>query len=265
VYALLGSPMQGAILKWMNGEKVKLGDLLAYWTGLKGVQGPVWYCALLLVFDIVYSFVPSQTVEKLTHCFPLAVFVADIAACFVIRLLYPVGTVFVPLNLQPAYLPQYIASYLLGVVRNSASPPLINKANKIALLMSSVISGILVPCLLHLYPDMYNLNSANGGTNLVALSYAIWNETTGYLLGTSILALFRTSRLLSGSWGGVGRYSYAAFLIHAVVCVGGQACADGWEVNGFLKTGIIGTAAVLGSWGLGWVLLKIPGVETILA
>lgn len=40
---------QDAILKWMNGEELKLSNLLACWKGLRGVQGPVWYCALLLV------------------------------------------------------------------------------------------------------------------------------------------------------------------------------------------------------------------------
>jgi glucans biosynthesis protein C len=261
VYVLL----QGPILRWMNGEELKLENLLAYWKGLRGVQGPVWYCALLLVFDTWFPFVPGAALENLTHCFPLAVFVVDIATCFLVRLLYPVGSIFVPLNLQPAYLPQYIASYLLGAARSSASPPVLNKANKIILLLSSIISGISIPVLLHTYPNVYAVDSANGGTNLVALSYAIWNETTGYLLGTSILALFRTSRPLSRPWGSVGRYSYAAFLIHAVVVLGVQICSDGWNAGGILKTVVIGTAGVFGSWGVGWVLLRIPGVRTVLA
>jgi hypothetical protein len=115
----------------------------------------------------------------LKHCFPLAVFVVDIAARFFVQLLYPGGSILVPLNLQPAYLPQHIAPYLLGSAKSSASPPVLNKANQFMLLLNSIIPGTSVTALLHFYPNVYTFSSVNGGTNLVALSYAIWNGTTG--------------------------------------------------------------------------------------
>jgi hypothetical protein len=35
-------------------------------------------------------------------------------------------------------------------------------------------------------------------------------------------------------------------------------------VNGVLKTVVIGTAGVFGSWGIGWAPPKFPGVKKVL-
>lgn len=45
----------------------------------------------------------------------------------------------------------------------------------------------------------------------------------------------------------MGRYSYAAFLVHPVVCVGLQAWFDGRDAGGALKAIVLGTATGLGS------------------
>lgn len=36
-------------------------------------------------------------------------------------------------------------------------------------------------------------------------------------------------------------------------------------MNSVLETVVIGTAGVLGSWGIGWALLKFPRVKKVLA
>jgi glucans biosynthesis protein C len=265
VYALVVPPLLSSTLKVTRGEPLNVRDWVTHWKGLRGVRGPVWYTALLLVFDTAYSFLPRSSLQPLagTSCLPLLVL--DIGANFLVRLWYPVGKIFVPLNLQPAYLPQYIACYLLGGAQGKSSPPVLTRSEKSILLFSSAVSGASLIALLYANPLKYTISSGSGGPNILALSYAVWNETTGYLLGTSILSLFRSSKRLSESWGGLGMYSYAAFLVHPVVCVGLQACADGWNVNGVLKTVVVGTASVIGSWGIGWALLKFPGVKKILA
>ena len=76
---------------------------------------------------------------------------------------------------------------------------------------------------------------------MLALCYAIWNETTGYLIGTLL------------------------FLVHPIVCVGLQVWSDGWEIGGVLKTAVIGAASVVGSWIMGvWMVLNAPGVGEVL-
>ena len=39
-----------------------------------------------------------------------------------------------------------------------------------------------------------------GGFNIVALSYAVWNETTGYLTGSALVRGFERRKWLRGKW-----------------------------------------------------------------
>lgn len=97
---------------------------------MKGVRGPVWYCTLLLIFDTVYAQLsrkyPSKfsssrmLLEQMTFGKAKAL---NISTSFLIRLIYPVGRNFTPLNLQPAYLPQYIYYYTFGIYFVGRSEP----------------------------------------------------------------------------------------------------------------------------------------------
>jgi peptidoglycan/LPS O-acetylase OafA/YrhL len=62
----------------------------------------------------------------------------------------------------------------------------------------------------------------------------------------------------------VGRYSYAAFLVHPIVCVGVQSAAEGWRAGCVLKTVVCGTLGVARSWAVAWSLVRVPGVEKVL-
>jgi hypothetical protein len=63
--------------------------------------------------------------------------------------------------------------------------------------------------------------------NLVATLYALWNETTGYLIGTYLLDLYKRKEIPKSKWGNIGRFQYVAFLVHPVLLVGIQAAFEG--------------------------------------
>jgi glucan biosynthesis protein C len=230
---------------------------------LRGIKGPVWYLGLVLIFDTIYAlapFIKTYAAEFNT----LQAFLWDIRACFLTRLLYPIGTTFTPLNLQLGYAPQYIAAYALGASLSSPTPPM-TPTTRNALVTTSILSAATVISLLYLYPDSYTFDSLKGGPNFLAFCYAIWNETTGYLIGSALLDLFRRKRILNRRWANFAKYSYPAFLVHPIVCVGLQVWSDGWEAGGVLKTAVLGTAAVAGSWVLGtWVVLNVPWADAVL-
>jgi hypothetical protein len=69
------------------------------------------YCALLLIFDTINA-LPTSFSFSSYHFLVGMIF--DIVGDFEIRLLFPLGDIFQPLNLQPAYIIQYIASCILG-------------------------------------------------------------------------------------------------------------------------------------------------------
>lgn len=255
-YSALTAPAQIVLLKLYKGEKIGWEILTSYLKELRAVKGAAWFTATLLIFDTIYAFLPSET-PSLAETSILPNFLLEISANFLIRFIYPLSSKIDFLNLRVGFLPQYIASYTLGASLTSsptpATPPL-SKINRNALIVSTAASTATGLGLLHFAPTSSYpapMTSFVGGANLLAFSYAVWNETTGYLLGTSILSLFRTTAWLNRSWGGVGRYSYAAFLVHPVVCVGIQIWTDAWRGGSLVKTAVVGTAGVLGSWGVG--------------
>jgi hypothetical protein len=267
VFTFFGGPIQNALLCLGSGEKIgslRWEVLLDHWSSLRGIRGPVWYLALVLVFDTIYALAPSVKAYAAEFNI-LQSFIWDTSACFLLRLLYPVGTIFTPLNLQLGYTPQYITAYALGASLSAPSPPPMTPTIRNTLIATSIVSAATGIFLFYLYPNSYTFDSIKGGRNLLAFCYAVWNEATGYLIGTSLLELFRTKRMLNRRWANFARYSYPAFLVHPIACVGLQVWSDDWEASGVLKTAVLGTAGVVGSWILGcWMVLNVPGVEEVL-
>ncbi|KFY18283.1 hypothetical protein V492_00010 [Pseudogymnoascus sp. VKM F-4246] len=264
VYTLLGVPAQIAILKLYNKEFLGWEILTDYWKALDGVKGPLWFSGLLLVFDSIAALCPSIP-QFLAQPTILPSFILDIGASCLVRLANPTGAKIAILNLKPVYLPQYVASYVLGASLESPPTPPSTKATRNVLLTASTAissSALLGLQLNRLQP--YSASSVLGGPSLPGLTYAIWNETTGYLLGTTILRLFRTSEWLSRSWGSIGRYSYAAFLVHPIVLVTAQIWTEEWHAWPVVKATVIGTVGAVGSWGVGWALVRVPGFGSVL-
>ncbi|KFY50826.1 hypothetical protein V496_09138 [Pseudogymnoascus sp. VKM F-4515 (FW-2607)] len=264
VYTLLAGPAQIAILKLYNKEVLGCEILTDYWKALDGVKRPIWFSGLLLIFDSIAALCPSIP-QFLAQSTTLPSFILVIGAGCLIRLVNPTGAQAALLNLRSEYLPQYLASYILGASLESPPTPPISKTTRNVLIASTAISSTALLGLQLNKLRPYSANAILGGSSsLPGLTYALWNETTGYLLGTTILKLFRTSKRLNKSWGTIGRYSYAAFLVHLVVCVAAQVWTENWEAWPVVKASVLGTASVVGSWGVGWALVHVPGFGSVL-
>ena len=97
---------------------------------VRGLRGPVWYCAVVLVIDVVFALVrPGPFVQedylderkeemvqrKMSTRDVLSVLALTAVASFSIRIAYPIGTVFRPLGVQLGYTPQYVLYYTADV------------------------------------------------------------------------------------------------------------------------------------------------------
>ncbi|KAH7408066.1 acyltransferase 3 [Cadophora sp. MPI-SDFR-AT-0126] len=258
VYTLLAPALQTCLQRLSEREVVTWDVLKTHLRGLRGVKGPVWYAAVLLVFDILYTVLPR--IPSLSFG---PTMLLNVASTFLIRIWYPAGMATAPLNLQPGYLPQYIVSYTLGArssVPTPVSPSLVNRLQKRVLLGVSVASGLSIVSLLRWHP----LASMRGGWNWLAFSYAVWNESTGLLIGSTALDAFRGSSWGTKKWRNLGKYSYGAFLVHQPVCVAMQCIMDKWPASSVSKTVVIGIPAIVASWIAGWALTLLPGVEKII-
>lgn len=133
-YSVVGDAGAQLILGlWAGGVAGGWGALRAYGGATRVFQGPVWYCATLLVLDLLY--LPAQQVWALlpkmsvfqARCAEdnVALFlILDVAASFLLRVIY---AVFLPLNLQVGFAPQYVAAYLCGRASTMAIPNFISK------------------------------------------------------------------------------------------------------------------------------------------
>jgi glucan biosynthesis protein C len=272
LFTLFSAPIIIPLLRLGKGDAWEW--ILGYWKSLRGVRGPVWYCAVLLIFDTLYSFLPDRNYNVLFKIFERVGFegnlVLDVLVNFLIRLFWPTGRVFELLNVQLGYLAGNVASYLFGASMAGAEIelPELGRVSRGVLVGCCVVSGVAMMGLLNMFPEEYTILSCNGGFNLLAAAYAVWNETTGYAIGSGLVRLFEKKKWLSGRWivgsWEVARGSYAAFVVHPVVLVAAMVGFGGWRVDGVVKTAVVGTVGVIGSWAVGWGLLKVPGVGRVL-
>lgn len=271
LYTLVGPPLQMAVMRVLLEEKSEdFGVQFGHQSKLQGVRGPVWYCALLLIFDCVYAIfrpaLPLSTQDPNAIQLLTGIAISSLAS-FGTRLLFPVTYVWPLLNLRVGFCPQYVVAYILGLnIQNPQTwDPLPTALTWIVGVATIGATSIAVAAL----KSFVSLDSSSfvdlgaGGLNPVAASYAVINETGGYLIFAVVFQLFRYFANTS-SGAVLARYAYGAFLVHPVVSVAVEAAMDGWKASAAAKVAVVGTMNVCGSWTAGWLLLKIPKMDRVI-
>jgi glucans biosynthesis protein C len=270
-----------------------------HWMRLRGIHGPVWYSVLLTIFDITAAIcLPSNqgdilqlsvTFQRKIRPFPL--WTTIILTSIIIRLVYPIGMIFKPLNVQPAYLPQYIFAYCWGHLSLLSHDPHIlapfptNKQPIISLFASLNLCllslGAILTVSMALTPSLQSSIAAmTGGFNTPALLYATWNEISFATIAPALISTFSRHlntplrlRLMAGKYRDVARYSYPAFLVHPPVSLAielfvealmgcslspPQLSSETWKMR--LGSGsmalVVGIANVIASWTVGGILVE---------
>ncbi|GME55047.1 hypothetical protein K490DRAFT_61830 [Neofusicoccum parvum] len=269
VSTFLSGPLQLALLRLIQTRQLPDWDTMtAYWASVRGVRGPVWYSALLLVFDTAYILLRPRPSPRAasppppahpTRTRALAAVTSLALLSFGVRLAFPIGRNFVPLSVRPGFVPQYLAAYALGLRLAGRDPRDGVPAPR------ALLPGLLAACAAAVAlgaasaSNLPPLVAARGGWNAPALAYALWHEAAGLLVFSALLHGFASVEALRADWGRVGRYSYAAFLVHAPVLVALMGWLDGWRAGGVVKTFVVGSLGVVGSWVAGWVTAQVPG------
>ncbi|CAO2653788.1 Nn.00g031990.m01.CDS01 [Neocucurbitaria sp. VM-36] len=296
VYSLVSKGVIRGVVEWRMGRE----GWGAVWRegvegvrGVRGVGGPVWYCALLLVFDAVYALlfpehfagttrerlrgekleVKKEDVPKPFRSIDVLVAISLTAfMSFWIRTEYPVGRDFKPLCLQLAFTSQYILYYIAGVYIHRSHRTLQDAISRqtlyyvAALVVVSTAFGLLlvITAVTSGTPFDSIVGQAIGGFNVFACVYAFWNECMGLLISSILLKLFTRYAVLGRKWFilgmDVGKYSYAAFLVHTPLVVDMQYLfgKSGFEEKGAVVTAVaVGILGVLESWSVGWALKEV--------
>jgi glucans biosynthesis protein C len=271
LYTVIGPAIQRAVLNSFEGKSADLDFLIGYLKGIRGIQGPVWYCALLLIFDVVHSNVsikptPSEPGPGEAAIKTSVVLCAILS--FGLRLFFPANYVWPLLNLRIGYVPQYIFAYILGTQITVTARWNPRPRGVVPVLLVLAIATSFV-CALSLYlqapapaADWKFPDGFAGGPNPLALLYAVYNEVIGYLIFAALWNWFR--RHADTSWGTIGRYAYGAFLVHPVVSVAIEAGLDNWEASAGTKILVVGTLNTIASWGVAHLLLLVPFASRII-
>ena len=253
---------------------------------MRGVTGVVWFLALLLLFDLFYVVwrgMTSHRISALTRIGKLPsyraifgfIFVLGLVT-FIVRIWWPAGWIFLPLNVPVGYLPQYISLYILGLLayRHNWFFELTSKMGRdwslIVLVATFIIFGGLV------FPStmMQEAQSAGtrqvglaiaGGFNVFAFGYALWESFMAVGVGIGLLVLFRQRLNRQGRLArNLAAVVYIVYLIHAPVLVGFAYAFHGVVLYPLLKWAIAVLITIPLCFLIGLLIRKIPFVNRVL-
>jgi hypothetical protein len=270
-HTLLAYPLQESALHInLRGDWPIATILQSHWSNLRGVQGPVWYGSLLLIFDCCHAllFRPTtgQTAAPASSTINSDTILNAVLICgvlnFFVRLVFPSTYVFTLLNLRVGYVPQYVFAYTFGARIQHPNTIDLLPPGSVKYLTAVTIASLAAGATVLSSSTQLSFQDYSGGLNPVALGYAVGNESLGYMIFATCFSLFR--HFLNQSRWNVSRYSYGAFLVHSSVSIAIEAACDGWRANALLQTAVVGTLNVWASFVAGWALLQVPGMSKVL-
>ena len=273
-YSLVLSPFLSFIsYKWAQRHNITYLQYLGgfnSWIDL----GVLWFVAALLIFTLLYVFY-KMTIGSVANTFKLpSVIVIIVFAIamggitFAVRTVFPVGWVLKPLGFQLGHFPQYIAAFILGLI--AADNKWLNQAE---LKMGKVMRTIAICVVVVGFPLLFIVRKVysfpvewfSGGAHWPQLLYAVWEQLLGFSIITALLCIAKhkwnnTSALLNK----LGRATFAVYIFHPLIIVSLTVAASSLVIEPALKMLAVAPLAVLLSFVLGLLLVKIPGVNKII-
>ena len=253
---------------WLVGDYIRNAPILG--------GGPLWFIEALLLFSVAYILVRlvgrnKESAPAARPAFPsqgrILVFALLLsAATFVVRLVWPVGWNFLPLNLQLPYFAQYIAFFIVGL--------LAYRGNWLRLMQDRVgrrwLGAALV--LTVLFPVLVLLNGATSDNTPFLGGWhwqsAFWSVTETFLCiawSLGLIYLFRRFADRSSTLGAfLVRNAYGAYLIHEPVIVFMALGLIGLSLYPLLKFGIVALLGISLCFVLGAALRRLPYADRVL-
>ncbi|MBD1366965.1 acyltransferase [Mucilaginibacter sp. ZT4R22] len=235
--------------------------------------GVLWFVAALLLFTLAYAlfrmFVDDRLVSK---PIPSTVKILTFAICvgvltYTVRIFFPVGWVLKPLGFQLGHFAQYVAMFVLGIIASrskwisNADYATGKTMRTIALCLVFIGFPVffVVRQLVGFPVEYYNV-----GGHWQSLWYAVWEQLVGFTIVTALLCIGKTrwnkpSAFLSL----LARSSFAVYIFHPLILIGLSVALHSWAIEPALKFLVVGPLAVLGSFLLGLLVVRIPGVNRV--
>lgn len=236
--------------------------------------GVMWFVAALLIFTGLYVGMKSYFNIKIAKKLPVpgagtillgAITLGIIS--FLVRIIFPVGWVLKPLGFQLGHFPQYIALFIIGLLaaENNWFDELSARTCK-RLTLSVWLCLLFFPVF---FLIKFRMNTPvawySGGLHWQALLYAVWEQWIGLSILTVILINGKRYWNASSSFlSKLSRSAFAVYIFHPLVIVGLSLAIRNWQVEPVIKLLVVAPAGVSGSFILGLLIVRIPGVKKII-
>ena len=244
-------------------------------------MGPLWFVAMLLVFDFGYAAwrmltrnrIPNSTSNSsLPSYLLIGVFILALAGVsYLIRMVIPIGKEVLDFPTL-AYLPQYLSLFVLGAFasRHNWFRTLPSSMGLAGFVIALVVGVILFP--LAFSGQLLSLEFGPAFTNLMgngqwqSAVYAIWDSAFAVGMCLGVIILFR--HLFNGQ-GRLGRFlsqhSYTVYVIHIPIVTFLAVALKGIDLgSSLLKFGMLAVIAVPTSFVIAYIVRKIPFASRIL-
>jgi surface polysaccharide O-acyltransferase-like enzyme len=236
--------------------------------------GVLWFVAALLIFNLLYvlfrlivkSTAGAKPLPSVSRILLFASLVGVIS--YGVRIVFPVGWVLKPLGFQLGHFPQYIAMFIIGLVASRSK--WLNIAEYKAGIQMRLIAYLLVFIGFPLFFVVevllkFPVTYFNIGGHWQSLWYAVWEQLVGFTIVTALLCIGkhrwnRPSDLLAK----LSRSAFAVYIFHPLVLITLSLLARTWAIDPAVKLLIVAPLAVAGTFLLGLVLVKIPGLNKII-
>lgn len=236
--------------------------------------GPLWFVAILLIFDFGYAAWRAATRNRATRPSTATVlpdyrvitaFVLVLAlASYLVRIVVPLGK-YVLGYPTLSYLPQYLGLFLVGVIafRGNWFRTLPSSMGKWGFRAALVATLTLFPLAL-IGKSGFSGNFLGNGYWQSAV-YALWDSILSVGMCLALITLFRRffsgeSRL--GSF--LSRHGYTVFIIHCPIIVFLAIAVRGIHLENLLKFGMLAIVGVPLCFAVAYLVRKIPGASRIL-
>jgi glucans biosynthesis protein C len=270
LYMLVIGPLTQYFLSWTWGTggfphqwllHLKDGEWLSE-------TGPMWFCAALLMFSILYGLIrragwTEPRIELSADRWGgVAVFTAAMAAStFLVRIGLSEGASV--LNMHPGDFPQYVLMYAAGAFGYRGNW-LAGLPDRTCIWWASVALSLSVPLFAALILFGGGLQgdtaSYSGGFNPVSAGKSLWEALVCVGMGFLLLAVYRRHFDTQGRlarW--LSDNAFGVYLIHPPILIGSAILLHSLGLNAIAKALLLTAVTAIGSFvASAWILRKSP-------
>jgi len=252
--------------------------LTSYYTRFHLGSGPLWFVEVLLIVSVLYvawrllrgpvsdardnpGYLPGPNAFLI-----FAVLLGVLS--FVARLWFPVNWAFGPLNLQLAFLVQYVAMFIIGVIAYRRN--WLQRLPTSSALFCFILAGLLIVVVL---PLLFVFGGALdgqvwrflGGPHWQAFAYASWEQLLAVAMTVGLIVLFRERFNRQGQLAQTAASSsYTVYIIHAPIIILFALAVRNLPLYPLLKFAMVALVTIPVSFALANVLRQLPLARRVL-